>query len=136
MRLSSSSEEIATASTSRSVKSAKFFTAAPFHIFRMVLNCIRGGRGEVKSFGSARRAQELQKQPVHLRRLFLLYPVPGAVDQMAADHVRACRALHGLKHAGALVGAPILLAGDEAGGDLDGLARPGLEFGGKRAGCV
>ena len=30
MRLSSSSEEIATASTSRSVKSAKFFTASAF----------------------------------------------------------------------------------------------------------
>jgi hypothetical protein len=39
MRLSSSSEEIATANTSRSVKSAKFFIGTlPEHRFRMVLN--------------------------------------------------------------------------------------------------
>src|SRR5882762_9544567 len=37
MRLSSSSEEIATASASRSVRSAKFFTASP-NQFRTILN--------------------------------------------------------------------------------------------------
>src|SRR6185312_56478 len=46
MRLSSSSAEIATASTSRSVKSAKFFTAvAPLYQFRMILNCYKGWIG-------------------------------------------------------------------------------------------
>ena len=40
MRLSSSSEEIATASTSRSVKSAKFFTEPELFKFRIILNYI------------------------------------------------------------------------------------------------
>jgi hypothetical protein len=53
MRLSSSSAEIATASTSRSVKSAKFFTAvAPLYQFRMILNCYKGwiGVGQTEKF--------------------------------------------------------------------------------------
>ena len=49
MRLSSSSEEIATASTSRSVKSAKFFRLAALSQFRIIL--IGGRRWKVKSFG-------------------------------------------------------------------------------------
>ena len=57
----------------------------------------------------------------------------GAVDQMAAEHAGAGPRLHRLEHAGALIGAPILLARDEAGGHVDGAARNSLHFGGERA---
>src|SRR3954469_4620062 len=113
MRLSSSSEAIATASTSRSVKSAKFFTAALFPQFRIILNYI-GCRGSPVKSGLAGFRQEFEQQPADLGRLLLLHPMAGAVDEMAAEHVRAAAPLHRLERAGALIGAPILLARDEA----------------------
>ena len=54
--------------------------------------------------------QELQQHVTNLLRLFLLYPMAGAVDQMTADHVRACGRLHCFEYAGALIGAPVLFA--------------------------
>src|SRR4051794_29486196 len=114
MRLSSSSEEIATASTSRSVRSANFFTAGPVLTqFRTILNRYRRlpACGQLAGW-CVGRLQERQQQPTHFRRLLLLHPVAGAIDQMAADHVAAGGLLHGLEHAGTLIGAPVLLAGD------------------------
>src|ERR1700760_5174142 len=62
--------------------------------------------------------------------------MPGTVDQMRAKHARAGGRLHGLEHAGTLVGPPILLARDETGRHVDGPARPGFEFGGEGAGSA
>src|SRR6185437_3180748 len=78
--------------------------------------------------GSGGLGQELQEQPADLNRLLLLYPMAGALDQMAADHPAAIPGLHRFEHAGALIGAPVLLAGDESGGHVDAAARPGLHF--------
>ena len=46
---------------------------------------------------------------------------------MAANHARA-DLLHGLVHAGALIGAPVLLARYEGRAHVDGTARPRLQF--------
>src|SRR6266705_5210245 len=128
MRLSSSSAEIATARTSRSLKSAKFFTTAPFPRFRMILNSYRGSVLGRQSFSSASLAQKRDQQPGHFRRSLLLHPMAGAVDEVTAEHASASAFLHRLIDAGALIGAPVLLAGDEAGGRVDAAARPGLQF--------
>src|SRR5712671_1433316 len=127
MRLSSSSAEIATARTSRSLKSAKFFTTAPFPQFRMILNSYRGTVLGRQSF-SASLSQKRDQQPGHFRRSLLLHPMAGAVDEVTAEHAGASASLHRLIDAGALIGAPVLLAGDEAGGHVDAAARPGLQF--------
>src|SRR5262245_27823549 len=136
MRLSSSSAEIATASTSRSLRSAKFFTAkAPVFFrlsdFRIILNS-RGGWRAGQSSDVARLAQEREQEAADFAGLLLLHPMAGAIDQMAADHLGAGLRLHRLKHAGALIGAPILFAGDEGGGRIDGAAGPGLQLRGER----
>ena len=46
-------------------------------------------------------------------RLLLLHPMTGTVDQMAAEHAGAGGLLHALEIAGALVGAPVVLASDK-----------------------
>src|SRR5262249_41155095 len=73
-------------------------------------------------------AQKRKQKPAHFAGLFLLHPMSGAIDEVAADHVRAGLGLHRLEHAGTLIGAPVLLAGDEGRGNVDGAARPGLQF--------
>src|ERR1700704_724089 len=60
----------------------------------------------------------------------------GALDQMTADHLRACACLHRFEYAGTLMCAPILLARDKARGHVDGSARECFEFGGERAGSA
>src|SRR5215470_15185562 len=120
MRLSSSSAEIATASTSRSLRSAKFFTTKAtvfFRLFdfRIILNS-RGGWRAGQSSDVARLAQERQQEAADFGGLFLLHPMTGAIDEVAADHFRAGLGLHRLEHAGPLIGAPVLLAGDEGRG--------------------
>src|SRR5258708_3358491 len=77
---------------------------------------------------------ELQQQMTNLLRLLLLHPVAGAVYQMNAEHARAGAFLHRLEHAGALVGAPVLFARDEAGGSVDSAAGECFEFGIERTG--
>src|SRR5216683_2594000 len=69
------------------------------------------------------------RQSGNFRRLLLLHPVTGAVDQMTADHVGTRARLHRLEYAGALMRAPILLSRDEGGRHVDGTAREGLQFG-------
>src|ERR1700704_3495140 len=133
MRLSSSSAEIATARTSRSLKSAKFFTTAPFPRFRMILNRYRGTVLGRQSFSSASLSQKRDQQPGHFRRSLLLHPMAGAVDEVTAEHAGASAFLHRLIDAGALIGAPVLFAGDEAGGHVDAAAGICFEFGGERA---
>src|SRR5581483_12043127 len=67
--------------------------------------------------------EEVEQQAAHFGRLLLLHPMAGAVDQMAAEHLRAAAALHRFERAWALIGAPILLARDEAGGHVDAAPR-------------
>src|SRR5262249_10837886 len=89
----------------------------------------RGGRWQPRlRRAAACIAQERKQQPAHFAGLFLLHPMSGAIDEVAADHVRAGLGLHRLEHAGALIGAPVLLAGDEGRGNIDGAARPRLQF--------
>src|SRR5712691_13057931 len=135
MRLSSSSAEIATARTSRSLKSAKFFTTAPFPRFRMILNRYRGTVLGRQSFSSACLSQKRNQQPGHFRRSLLLHPMAGAVDEVTAEHAGASAFLHRLIDPGALIGAPVLLAGDEAGGHVDAAAGKRLELGAECARC-
>ena len=59
-------------------------------------------------------SQKPDQQVAHLLGLLLLRPVPGPVHQMKAHHLRTGTALHSLRGARGLVGAPIALAGDEA----------------------
>src|SRR5215218_11212729 len=42
------------------------------------------------------RTKELQDQPTRLRRLLLLHPMPRAVDQVHAPHLRTGGRLHSL----------------------------------------
>src|SRR5438270_320698 len=81
-----------------------------------------------------RLLEELQQQAANLRRLLLLHPVACAIDQMTADHLRACTRLHGLVNAGTLVSAPVLFPGNEARGHVDAAAGIGLELGTECAG--
>src|SRR5205807_367723 len=57
--------------------------------------------------------QKVDQQLAHMFRLLLLHPMPGAVDQVASHHTRACPLLHQLKIAGTLVGSPVAFSGDE-----------------------
>src|SRR5690242_16557563 len=63
--------------------------------------------------------QQLEQQFGHSFRLLLLHPMAGAVEQMTAEHAGAGSLLHALEGAGALVSAPIALAGDEHRGHVD-----------------
>src|SRR3954467_12821007 len=92
----------------------------------MVLNYIERRSSRVKSRAAFR--QEIEQQAAHPGRLLLLHPVTRAVDKVAAEQLRAGPRLHRLEHAGTLIGAPILLARDEAGGDVDGAAGQQLEL--------
>src|SRR3979411_1304421 len=79
---------------------------------------------------------ELQQEAANLLRLLLLHPMAGALDQMTADHLRACACLHRFEYAGTLICAPVLLARDKARGHVDGSARECFQFGGERAGSA
>src|SRR5215471_21408587 len=57
--------------------------------------------------------QKRDEQLADLLRLLLLHPMPGAVDQVASHHTRACAQLHLLEIAGALISAPVAFPGDE-----------------------
>src|SRR5690348_13331249 len=60
----------------------------------------------------------------------------GAGDELRAAPARAGGAGHALERAWILVDAPIALAGDEAGGHVDGAAGIGLELGRSPAGAA
>src|SRR5258708_5126112 len=77
--------------------------------------------------------QKLQQQTAYLGGLFLLHPMAGAVDQMTAKRARAGDGLHRLEYAGALMGAPVLLARDEAGGHVDAAVGKRFELSSERA---
>src|ERR1700736_6961447 len=83
--------------------------------------------------GDSRLLHEVQQQVTNLLRLLLLHPMPGAFDEMATDHARACGGLHRLEHARTLISAPVLLSRDEAGGHVDCAAGMSLQFGGRSA---
>src|SRR5262245_40329734 len=73
---------------------------------------------------SWRSSQELDEELAHLLRLFLLRPMPGAIDKMGTAPLRTDGiGLHFLEDAGVLVGSPVALAGDEARRHVDGAAR-------------
>src|SRR6266849_6345709 len=74
--------------------------------------------------------QKLRQELAHPRRLLLLYPMAGAIDQMAAQHSRAQALLHPLEIAGTLVRPPILFSRDEDRGHVDRPAREQLQFSG------
>src|SRR6266481_1484476 len=54
--------------------------------------------------------QKIDQQLIHPIRLLLLDPMPGAVDQMAAQHPGARALLHSLEIAGPLIGPPVAFA--------------------------
>src|SRR5437870_11292588 len=61
--------------------------------------------------------------------LFLLHPMPRAVDELdAADHVRARARLHPLECAGILIRAPVGLSGNEHRRLIDRPAREQLKL--------
>src|ERR1700758_596830 len=57
-------------------------------------------------------AQEIEQQRNDLLRLLLLYPVPGAVEQLTADHAGA-DLLRAFESARRLVDAPVARAADK-----------------------
>ena len=67
-------------------------------------------------------AEELQQQRGDLLRLLLLNPVARPVDQVNAGHPGARPGAHRVQGTGRLVVAPVLLARDERGRDVDGAA--------------
>src|SRR5712671_1047503 len=73
--------------------------------------------------------QKLDQQLAHPFRLFLLHPMPGAVDQMTAEHPRAGAIPHALEIARALIGSPIAFSCNEHGRDIDGAAGKQLKLG-------
>src|SRR5260370_25455439 len=66
--------------------------------------------------------QKLDQQLAHPFRLFLLHPMPGAVDQMATHHPGARALLHPLEIAGTLVGPPVARSGNKNSRHIDGAA--------------
>src|SRR6188474_3803860 len=72
--------------------------------------------------------EEREQQPADLLGLFLLYPVPRAVDPVEPDHVRARRRLHAVDRARRLVDAPIAFPPDELRRDVDAAAREGAHL--------
>src|SRR4051794_1108653 len=70
-------------------------------------------RLQLRAFPWRAALQELDEQRADPLRLLLLDPVPGAVDEMRAGHVRARRLLHPLQRARILIRAPVAAAGDE-----------------------
>src|ERR1700731_409368 len=73
--------------------------------------------------------QKLDQQLAHPFRLFLLHPMPSAVDQMTAQHPRAGAILHALEIAGALIGSPIAFSCNEHGRNIDSAAGKQLKLG-------
>src|SRR5260370_28081603 len=71
---------------------------------------------------AARLPQEIDQQPDDRVRLFLLHPMPGAVEQVYADHAGAGALLHPLDRPRPLVAAPIAVARDEDRRHVDGAA--------------
>lgn len=61
--------------------------------------------------------------------MFLLYPVPGALQQMHTLHPGADLPLHTRQTARTLVDTPVAGPGDEAGRHVDGAPGKELEFG-------
>src|SRR5688572_32136347 len=75
-------------------------------------------------FGLSRNAGEKARQPRgHRRRLFLLHPVAGAVDEVDALELRT-GAFHRVEAAGALIDAPVALPRQEQRANID---RPSRE---------
>ena len=66
---------------------------------------------------------EPQQQLADPLGLFLLHPMPGAVDQVTPYHTRARALLHPFKIARTLIGSPVAFPGYEEGRHLDGTAR-------------
>src|ERR1700738_4116324 len=73
--------------------------------------------------------QKFDQQLAHPFRLFLLHPMPGAVDQMTAHHPRAGALLHSLEIAGTLVCSPVAFSRNEHGRNIDGAAGKQLKLG-------
>src|SRR4051794_33659276 len=83
-----------------------------------------------KNFGSQSRwglspvlsrrlvAQEIEQQRDDLLRLLLLHPVPGAVEQLTADHAGA-DLLRAFESARRLVDTPVAHAADEDRGHVN-----------------
>src|SRR5271169_1606445 len=74
--------------------------------------------------------QKLDHERAHPRRLLLLHPMAGAIDQVATQHPRARALLHPLEIAGPLVGPPIAFSRNEDRRDVNGSAREQLQFSG------
>src|SRR5260370_18279041 len=68
------------------------------------------------------KPQKLDQQLAHPFRLFLLHPMPGAVDQVATHHPGARALLHPLEIAGTLVGPPVARSGNKNSRHIDGAA--------------
>ncbi len=62
---------------------------------------------------ASHRVQELEDQFADLLGLLLLHPMPGALDQMCAQHAGARHLLHGLECTGSLIDAPVAFPADE-----------------------
>ena len=62
--------------------------------------------------GASRARQEFDQQPARFLRLFLLYPVAGAVYHVHGAHVGAGGAPHPFQGSRALVAAPVARARD------------------------
>src|SRR5579883_3446362 len=73
--------------------------------------------------------QEIEQQFPDHGGLLLLHPMPGAVDQVAADHPGAGAFLHGFEIARPLIGAPIAPAGDEHRRHVDPASGKEPQFG-------
>jgi hypothetical protein len=58
-------------------------------------------------------AQKVDQQRTNRFRLFLLDPMPRAVEQIATNHLGASTLLHALKRAWLLISTPVALARDE-----------------------
>src|SRR5688572_19673557 len=69
---------------------------------------------------SSRRLQEADQLFAHDLRLFLLRPVTGTIHQLRSHELRVAVPSNSLGSARDPVGAPILFAGDEPSGDVDG----------------
>src|SRR5271166_1113548 len=58
-------------------------------------------------------AQEIENQRADWLRLFLLDPMPGAANQVTAEHLGTACPLHALETTWALIGPPVAFTGDK-----------------------
>src|SRR5919197_3181448 len=114
----------------RCCRSVLFIVTVRSHHYTLARRVERPGpRSSDGAVARSVAAEEVGDERADAIGLFLLHPMPGAVDELdAADHAGARARLHPLERAGILIGAPVGLSGNEHRRLIDRAAGEQLQF--------